>query len=272
VGSADPYYLGYSAAETQRLQRQAAELADDSAWLFDQLEPLGGARVLEIGCGPQGCLDVLSERVGPSGSVLGVERSEEAVILARGLAAERELSNVEVICGDARHTSLPRQSFDVVTARLVLVNIPEPEEVLAEAIALLRAGGRIAFHEASWPAQTIDPPLPAWDRLYEVLQAYAASNGIDKFIGRRLPRLLREHGVRDVQVRPIVHACPIGHGRRMLAAQFVDNVAERMIAQGFITRPELNELSGQLKRHLENPGTFVIGPLYVQAWGHITSM
>jgi ubiquinone/menaquinone biosynthesis C-methylase UbiE len=162
VGSADPYYLGYSAAETQRLQRQAAELADDSAWLFDQLEPLGGARVLEIGCGPQGCLDVLSERVGPSGSVLGVERSEEAVILARGLAAERELSNVEVICGDARHTSLPRQSFDVVTARLVLVNIPEPEEVLAEAIALLRAGGRIAFHEASWPAQTIDPPLPAW--------------------------------------------------------------------------------------------------------------
>jgi hypothetical protein len=58
----------------------------------------------------------------------------------------------------------------------------------------------------------------------------------------------------------------------MLAAQFVDNVAERMIAQGFITRPELNELSGQLKRHLENPGTFVIGPLYVQAWGHITSM
>ena len=138
MGSADPYYLGYSAAETQRLQRQAAELADDSAWLFDQLEPLGGARVLEIGCGPQGCLDVLSERVGPSGSVLGVERSEEAVILARGLAAERELSNVEVICGDARHTSLPRQSFDVVTARLVLVNIPEPEEVLAEAIALLR--------------------------------------------------------------------------------------------------------------------------------------
>jgi ubiquinone/menaquinone biosynthesis C-methylase UbiE len=128
VGSADPYYLGYSAAETQRLQRQAAELADDSAWLFDQLEPLGGARVLEIGCGPQGCLDVLSERVGPSGSVLGVERSEEAVILARGLAAERELSNVEVICGDARHTSLPRQSFNVVTARLVLVNIPEPEE------------------------------------------------------------------------------------------------------------------------------------------------
>jgi SAM-dependent methyltransferase len=267
VGGTDPYYLGYRTAETQRLQRQAAEFADDSAWLFDQLGPLGGARVLEIGCGPHGCLDALSERVGPSGSVIGVERSEEAVALARGLVAESGLANVEVVCGDARRTSLPRQSFDLVTWRLVLINVPAPEQIVAEAVALARPGGHIACHEAMWPPQTIDPPLPAWDRLYAILQAYARSNGIDAFIGRRLPRLLREHGVADVQARPVIKACPIGHGRRMLAAQFVDNLAERVVAQGLVTGPELAELSRQLKQHLEDPDTFVIGPLYIQVWG-----
>jgi hypothetical protein len=33
--------------------------------LFDQIALTTGARVAEIGCGPHGCLDLLSERVGP---------------------------------------------------------------------------------------------------------------------------------------------------------------------------------------------------------------
>ena len=100
----DQYVLGYRRAEQERLQRQAQELAHESSWLFDQLGDLEGARVVEIGCGPHGCLELLSERVGPSGSVVGVERSQDAVDLAREMIDERGLSNVEVLCGDARST------------------------------------------------------------------------------------------------------------------------------------------------------------------------
>lgn len=265
----DQYFLGYRSAEQQRLQRQAGELADDSYWLFDQLGSLAGARVVEIGCGPHGCLDALSERVGPSGSVIGVERSEEAVELARELVAERKLSNVEVVCADARDTSLPRGSFDLVASRLVLVNVPAPEEILAEAVALLRPGGVVASHEAVWPVHTVDPPLAAWDRLYDILRAYAKSNDMDFFVGRRLPRLLREHGVLDVKARTISHSYPIGHGRRMLGLQFVENLSDRMLAEDLISEGELAELRAELKQHLEDPDTFVISCLFVQAWGHI---
>jgi ubiquinone/menaquinone biosynthesis C-methylase UbiE len=267
----DPYFLGYRSAEQQRLQRQAAELAGDSAWLFDQLDPLADAHVVEIGCGPHGCLDALSERVGPSGSVIGVERSEEAVELARQLVAERNLSNVEVVCGDARETGLARESFDLVCSRLVLVNVPAPEEILAEAVALVRPGGAVAFHEASWPVHSLDPPLPAWSRLYEIMQLYARSNGMDLFVGRRLPRLLREQGVLDVQARPIIHGYPLGHGRRMLGLQFVQNLGERLLSENLVAEDELAELTGELRRHLEDPDTFVISCLFVQAWGRIGS-
>jgi ubiquinone/menaquinone biosynthesis C-methylase UbiE len=123
----DQYVLGYRRAEQERLQRQAQELADESSWLFDQIGVAVGASVVEIGCGPHGCLELLSERVGPLGSVVGVERSQDAVDLARKMIQERALNNVDVLCRDARSTELPRASFDLATARLVLVNVPEPQ-------------------------------------------------------------------------------------------------------------------------------------------------
>jgi SAM-dependent methyltransferase len=101
-GLGDQYLLGYRAAEQRRLQRQAESLADEASWLFDRVGPLDGRRVVELGCGPRGYLDALSERVGPDGTVVGVERSFGAVELARSLVAHRGLVNVEVIHGDAR--------------------------------------------------------------------------------------------------------------------------------------------------------------------------
>src|SRR5262249_22056881 len=59
------YLLGHSKLEQQRLRRQAKELHQESAWLFDRLGLRSGGRALDLGCGPQGVLDLLAERVGP---------------------------------------------------------------------------------------------------------------------------------------------------------------------------------------------------------------
>ncbi|MBV8162022.1 MAG: methyltransferase domain-containing protein [Acidimicrobiia bacterium] len=259
--------LGYREAEQDRLQRQALELADDSAWLFRQAHLAPGDSVVEVGCGPLGCLELLAEAVGPSGSVIGVERSEDAVARAEKYVADHGLTNVEVRCGDGRATGLPRDAFDLVTSRLVLVNVPQPEELVAEAVAMAKPGGVVAYHEAVWPVHTYDPPLEAWDRLYDIVQSYADLNGIDLFIGRRVARLLREHGLADVKANAISHLYPIDHGRRMLALDFVENLSGRFLEQNLVGADELGELKAALKSHLEDPETFVISCLFVQAWG-----
>ena len=177
----------------------AQELEQEARWLLDRIGLPAGARAVEIGCGPRGCLDLLAERVGPTGEVVGVERSDEAVDLARKFIAERNLANVRVLNGDARQTGLPRGQFDLATARLVLINVPHPEEVVSEMAALVRPGGVVALHEADWMASACDPPLPAWDRLNELMFAFARKNGNDLLIGRRVPRMLREAGLVDVR-------------------------------------------------------------------------
>jgi SAM-dependent methyltransferase len=263
----DEYLLGYRRAEQERLQVQARQLADESSWLFDQLALAPGARVVEIGCGPRGCLDLLAHRVGPSGSVIGVERSEEAVELARGLVREQGLANVEIIHGDARSTGLTRDSFDLVTSRLVLVNVPQPEEIVAEAVALVRPGGFVAFHEADYIAHVCDPPLQAWDRAVEILNIYARSAGVDLFIGRKLPRLLRAAGLVDVEAHPLIHIYPPGHARRSILLDFVEDLSERLVETGTTSPIELETLTGSLRRHLDDPDTLVVSHLFVQAWG-----
>ena len=263
----DEYVLGYTQAEQERLQQQAQQLAHESSWLFDQIRVTRNARVVEIGCGPQGCLELLSERVGPAGSVVGVERSADAVALARKLVSERGLRNVEVFERDARSTGLPRASFDLATARLVLVNVPQPEEIVAEAAALVRPGGCVAFHEADYVSHVCDPPLAAWTTLVDLLTSYSERNGIDPFIGRKLPRLLRDAGLIEVRVNPIIHVYPPGHGRRSILLDFAENLTERILAQKLVGERELSDMKATLRQHLANPDTLVVSHLFFQAWG-----
>jgi SAM-dependent methyltransferase len=263
----DPYLLGYRLTEQQRLERQAQELALDSARLFDEIGVQEGGRVVEIGCGPRGCLGLLSERVGVAGRVIGVERSPEQAQTARQFVAASRCANVEVLCADGRATGLPAGVFDLATSRLVLVNVPEPEQIVTEMLRLTRPGGAVAFHEPDASTQRIDPPHPAQDRLLELLARYGAIHGIDRSIGLRVPRMLRAAGLVDVRVNAFVHTYPPGHGRRMLVLDFVENARSRMLEGGLVAETELNELIGALRKHLEDPGTLVVSSVFLQVWG-----
>lgn len=167
----------------------------------------------------------------------------------------------------ARTTSLSRGSVDLAFARLVLVNVPNPEEVVTEMTALVRSGGVIALHEADWVAHACHPPCPAWDRLKEALVAYSRSQGVDLFVGRRVAQMLHAAGLIDVQVNPLVHVYPPGHGRRQILLQFVENLRTRLLAQGCLDEAGLEELTGALGFHLEDPGTLVVSHLFFGCGG-----
>ena len=148
-----------------------------------------------------------------------------------------------------------------------MVDIPQPEEIIAEAVSLVRPGGSVAFHEADWAIHICDPPQQAWDRAGDLLIAYAQSAGIDLFVGRKMPRLLRAAGLVDVHAHPLIHMYPPGHARRPILLDFVNDVSDRMVETGIASVTELAELTDSLRRHLDDPDTLVVSHLFVQAWG-----
>src|SRR5579859_387768 len=137
------YPLGGTQTELQRLLAQAEVYEPESNWLLDQIGIQPGWRAVDVGCGPIGILNLLCQRVGPHGLVVGLEREPRFVEMARAEIAKRGLRNVRVVHADALNTGLEKNAYDLVHERLVLINVAARDAFLAEMLSLLRPGGTL---------------------------------------------------------------------------------------------------------------------------------
>jgi len=103
--------------------------------------------------------------------------------------------------------------------------------------------------------------------IVQLLVGYTEKNGIDLFVGRKLPNLLRSAGLMDICVKPLIHVYPPGAARRNILLNFAENLSERILADGFVERPELDRLKEALRHDLDDPNRLVISNLFLQAWG-----
>ena len=261
------YALGSSPGESSRLLRQADELAADSAALLDRVSLRPGQSVIDLGCGPRGILDMLAERVAPAGRVVGLDADPAHTALAAEFAAGRGLSGVEIMTADARRTGLPSGSFDLVHARTLLVNLPDPADVAAEMVRLARAGGWVASMEPDTEHGRCHPPHPAFDRLCDIFTVAFRRNGADPWIGRRVPELFRQAGLEDVQVEARVQMYPPGNSRRTIRADLVRAMQPQVLEMGLASAAELDDLDRAARAHLKDPHTVVISGLLFLTWG-----
>jgi ubiquinone/menaquinone biosynthesis C-methylase UbiE len=261
------YALGSSFDESARLQRQAEELAADSAALLDPVGLRPGQRAIDLGCGPRGILDMLAERVSPAGRVVGLDADPAHTAMAADFASARRLSDVEIMTADARSTGLPPGSFDLVHARTLLVNLPEPAEVAAEMIRLARPGGWVTSMEPDTEHALCYPPHPAFDRLCEIFTVAFSRNGADPWIGRRVPELFRQAGLEDVEVQARVQMYPLGNSRRTIRLDLVRSMRAQVVEMGLSSVAELDELDAAARVHLDDPHTVVMSGLLFLTWG-----
>ncbi len=260
------YALGSDESERQRLRRQSEELRAQSAALLDRAGIQPHWNVIDVGCGPRGVVDILSERVGPAGRVTGLDFNPANVGLARDFVRESRLGNVEIVEGDARHTGLPSDSFDLVHARTLLINVPEPQEVVAEMVRLVTARGVVAVMEPDTSMSVCHPALPAWERMYEVFCQSYREDGADPLIGRRLGELLRDAGLVDIRVEAAAEVFPPGYSRRTVRADLVRSMRSKIITRGIASEDELVELDRAVRAHLADPRTLLMQLMFM-AWG-----
>jgi SAM-dependent methyltransferase len=261
------YPLGDTNTERDRLLSQAVQYESTANWLLDQIGVQPGWRAVDIGCGPIGILNLLSERVGPRGAVIGLEREQRFVEMARAEIAKRCLDNVTMVQADALNTGLEKGSFDLAHERLVLINVSAREAFLREMLSLLRPGGTVALEDVDNVSWLCQPAHPSWDILLNAFHTVFHAGGGDGFVGRRLPVLLHAAGVRDIQTKVTVETPPIGDYRRTHLISLIDSVRDKIVAKGMLDNAQLNEHREALAQHLKDPATTVIDKLLVQCWG-----
>ena len=226
-----------------------------------------GQAAIDLGCGPRGILDMLAGRVAPAGRVVGLDADPAHTAMAAGFAARRRLGGVEIMTADARNTGLAPGSFDLVHARTLLINLPEPAGVAAEMVRLARPGGWVASMESDVEYARCYPPCPAFDRLCEIFTVAFRRNGADPWIGRRMPELLRQAGLKEVQVEARVQMHPPGNSRRTIRLDLVRSMRSQVLKMGLASAAELDELDAAARTHLQDPRTVVISGLLFLTWG-----
>ena len=157
------YPLGYSHDEFERLERQSRFFGDLTEDMLRRAGIERGMRVLDVGCGVGDVSLLAAALVGTSGTVLGIDRSPQAIETARrrSKAAGRDWVRFAAAELEAFSTE---ETFDAVIGRLVLMYLPEPAATLRRFCSHLRPGGIVAFQEMSMPAVRSVPEGPLFRR------------------------------------------------------------------------------------------------------------
>lgn len=137
--------LGYDLAELKSLpQIAAAPFAGvGNPFLMDSLPP--GGTVVDIGSGAgMDCL-LAGRRVGPDGTVVGVDMTDEMLERARAGAEEAGLDHVRFEKADINRLPIDSGSVDVVISNGVFNLAPDKTALFAELHRVVKAGGRLQF-------------------------------------------------------------------------------------------------------------------------------
>lgn len=123
---------------------------DDEEKPWEVIEAIGlenGDVVADIGCGSGYFTRKFAETVAPDGKVYAVDIQPEFVEMVKENAAELELTNVEVILGDADDPKLPAKSIDWMFMSDVYHEFQEPEAMLARMREALKDDGKVCLLE-----------------------------------------------------------------------------------------------------------------------------
>jgi 2-polyprenyl-6-hydroxyphenyl methylase/3-demethylubiquinone-9 3-methyltransferase len=112
------------------------------AWI-DELVPIKGKRVLDIGCGGGILADAMARK---GAEVLGIDLATKALKVAELHALEAQTSGVSYreISAEALAHEQP-ESFDVVTCMEMLEHVPDPSSVVRACARLVKPGGHVFF-------------------------------------------------------------------------------------------------------------------------------
>lgn len=148
----------------------------DAAGLMDNLEPLLGRAVLDLGCGYGDYSLALAERVESEGVVHAVDPWEEGIRELKQRAGENEGAPIHAHVADAAQgIPLPDNSVDLCLMAAVLHDIMHDwghEAALAEAGRVLKPEGTLAVLEFRKIEGMAGPPVHirlSEDELREVL-------------------------------------------------------------------------------------------------------
>jgi ubiquinone/menaquinone biosynthesis C-methylase UbiE len=231
-----------------------------------------GMRVLDIGCGPGHVSTLAASLVGLSGSVVGIDRSEKALVRAAAAAQDEHLANLSFVQADVDGAIGHLGQFDAIVGRFVLMYLPDPVSTLRRLSNLLVPGGIVAFVEMDVEASKCVPRVPFIDHLLACIVETLKHAQAATALAPQVWRLLRDSGFADPANEVLWEASP-APARRLtqVVAETVCGLYPRMQQLGILERGamDVQMLAEQLQAELLHARATLMPPAVVGTWARM---
>ena len=194
MGRAMAERLGYVPADLDQVPNEAIESFAGVGYYFDLADLKFGEAVLDLGSGSGLDTFVAALKVGPSGSVVGVDMTDEQRAKAERLRVRDGFVQVEYRKGYIETPPVSDGTFDAVISNGVINLSAEKEKVFQTAARVLKSGGRLALSDIVTEVQ-----LPEGITCDTTLWAACIGGAVrrDNYVGMIEAAGLRVLGVRE---------------------------------------------------------------------------
>jgi SAM-dependent methyltransferase len=165
--------------------------------IVDLLDVGRGAVVLDVGCGSGLCFDLLQKRIGPDGTIVGVDAAPDMLDLARRLVADRGWDNVVLVEAPVEEAIIPGGADGVLFC--AVHDVLQSPPALRNVFAHTRPGAGVAAGGGKW--------APSWAGGMNAMTAMVHAPFVRDFTGFDRPWRLLDEYVPDLRVREIELGC-----------------------------------------------------------------
>jgi ubiquinone/menaquinone biosynthesis C-methylase UbiE len=267
-GEPAEYALGYSTAEFKRLELQGRFFGDLTEDVLRRAGVGPAMRVLDIGCGVGDVSLIAARLVGPSGSVLGIDRSVEAVSTAQRRVAEAGQQWVRFATSELDAFSTD-EKFDAVIGRLILLYLPDPSAALRRLVHHVRPAGIVAFQEMEMSLCRSVPDTPLFHQCREFLLNTFKRAGVEMDMGTKLSATYKRAGLPAPQM---IAAARVEAGADSFAYEYLAITLRSLLPMAerlnVATAAEvgIDTLAERLRREALEHGSCVMPPTLIGAW------
>ena len=214
-------------------------LQQDHRHLAKLLKP--GFFVLDVGCGTGAITAGIAETVGPQGFVIGIDRDEANLELAR--RENPAIPNLRLEHGDAASLTF-HAHFDVVTAARTLQWIGDPGLAILNMKEALKPSGMLVVLDYNMAANEWEPDPPSEFRdFYSAFLSWRKANLWDNEMADHLPGLFQSAGLIEVdshvQDEIAERGSPHFDDKANVWLWVIENMGQRIAQAGFLNQSQV---------------------------------
>lgn len=249
--------------EINRLKAQVDLFWDKELKHYIEFGLKDGIKVVELGSGPGFVIERLLKTFRKI-HVTGLEIEPLLNDYAKNyLLGKKRFKRCTLVEGSIMKTGFPDNSFDFAVTRLVLEHLADPVEAVREIYRILKPGGKAVFIDNDFEMHIMTyQNIPELRELYDAYCKSRYDEGGNPKIGRELPRILKDGGLRNIDFE-VISAHSELLGDEMFFQSEGIGIPMRLLKDGYLSSEMLGRISLKWRDMIRHKDHQIIRQLYM---------